>query len=132
MTINNVSSAYLSTALLPAVRQAQSQLSTLETETATGQYADLGLQLGAQSGYELSLRAQDDLLQTLTNANGIVSTNLSTAQTALSSVVSAAQTAAQSLTQSSATSGSGASLQSLGQTNLQQLISLANTTAGGG
>jgi|SRR6185437_1366397 len=132
MTINNVSSAQLSTALLPAVRRAQSQLSTLETESAMGQYADLGLQLGPQSGYELSLRTQDDLLQTLTNANGIVATNLSTAQTALSSIVSSAQTAAQSLTQSSATTGAGAILQSLGQTNLQQLISLANTTAGGG
>src|SRR6185437_5277053 len=129
MTVSNVSSAYLSTALLPAVRQAQLQLSTLETESATGQYADLGLQLGAQSGYELSLRAQDDLLQTLTTANGVVSTNLSTAQTALSSMLSAAKTAAQSLTQSSSATGAGASLRSLGQANLQQLISLANTTA---
>jgi len=132
MTINNVSSSYLSTALLPAVRQAQSQLSTLETEAATGQYADLGLQLGGQSGYELSLRAQDDLLQTLTNANGIVSTNLSTAQTALSSILSSAQTAAGNLTQSSGSIGAGSTLQSLGQTNLQQLIALANTTAAGG
>jgi flagellar hook-associated protein 3 FlgL len=132
MTISNVSSSYLATALLPAVRQAQSQLTTLETESATGQYADLGLQLGGQSGYELSLRAQDDLLQTLSNANGIVSTNLSTAQTALSSILSSAQTAAQNLTQSSAATGAGSALQTLGQTNLQQLISLANTTAGGG
>ena len=132
MTINNVSSSYLSTALLPAVRQAQSQLSALETEAATGQYADLGLQLGGQSGYELSLRAQDDLLQALTSANGVVSTNLSTAQTALSSILSSAQTAAKNLTQSSATIGAGGTLQSLGQSNLQQLISLANTTAGGG
>ena len=132
MTINNVSSAYLSTALLPAVRQAQSQLSTLETEAATGQYADLGLQLGGQSGYELSLRAQDDFLQSLTSSNGIVSTNMSTAQTALSSILSSAQSAAQSLTQSSATTGSGLRLQTLGETNLQQLISDANSTAGSG
>lgn len=132
MTINNVSSSYLSTAILPAVRQAQSQLATLTVEAATGQYADLGLQLGGQSGYELSLRSQDDLLQALTNANGIVSTNLSTAQTALSSILSSAQTAAQNLTQSSASIGAGSTLQSLGQTNLQQLIALANTTAGGG
>lgn len=132
MTINNVSSAYLSGALLPAVRQAQSQLSTLEVESATGEYADLGLQLGGQSGYELSLRTQDDLLQSLTNSNGIVSTNLSTAQTALSSILSSAQTAAQTLTQSSAAVGAGSTVQSVGQTNLQQLISLANTNAGGG
>ena len=132
MTINNVSSAYLSSALLPAVRQAQSQLSALETESATGQYADLGLQLGGQAGYELSLRAQDDLLQTLTSANGVVATNMSTAQTALSSILSSAQSAAQNLTQSSAATGSGSSLQTLGETNLQQLISAANTNAGDG
>jgi flagellar hook-associated protein 3 FlgL len=130
MTINNVSSSYLAGALLPAVRQAQSQLSTLETESTTGQYADLGLQLGGQSGYELSLRTQDDLLQTLTSANGIVATNMSTAQSALSSILSSAQTSAQSLTQSTATTGSGASLQTLGETNLQQLISVANTSVG--
>jgi flagellar hook-associated protein 3 FlgL len=132
MTVSTVSSAYLSSALLPAVRQAQTQLSQLEVESATGQYADLGLQLGGQSGYELSLRAQDDLLQAITSANGIVAANMSTAQTALSSMLSSAQSVAQSLTQSSASIGAGSTLQSLGESNLQQLISLGNTTASGG
>jgi flagellar hook-associated protein 3 FlgL len=132
MTINNVSSSYLSSALLPSVRQAQSQLSTLETESATGQYANLGLQLGSQSGYELSLRSQDDLLQTITSANGLSSTNLSTAQTALSSILSSAQTAAQDLTESPSTLGASSTLQSLGESSLQDLISAANTTTSGG
>ena len=48
MTLANVSSAYLSSALLPAVRQTQTQLSTLEVESSSGQYANLGLQLGDQ------------------------------------------------------------------------------------
>ena len=66
------------------VMQAQSSLATAMTEESTGQYADLGLQLGDQSGYELSLKEQVGLLQTLTAGNSLVSTSLSTAQSALS------------------------------------------------
>ncbi len=132
MTYATVSSAYLSSALLPAVRQTQSQLANLEIESSTGQYADLGLQLGAQSGYELSLRSQDDLLQAITAANSVTASNLSTAQSALSTILSAAQTAAQTLASTSSSTGAVAAQQSLGQTNLQQLIALANTSGSGG
>jgi flagellar hook-associated protein 3 FlgL len=129
--MSTVSTAYLSSALLPAVRQAQSQLATLEVESSTGQYANLGLQLGSESGYELSLRTQDDLLQAMTSANGVIATNMSTAQSALSSILSAAQSAAQSLAQSPS-GADPATLQSLGQGNLQQLIDLANTNGSDG
>ena len=83
MTISSISTQYLGTAMIPAVTQAQSQLTTLEVESSTGQYADLGLQLGSQSGYELSLKNEYDLLQTLTTDNAIATTNLSAAQAAL-------------------------------------------------
>ena len=56
------------------------------TEESTGQYADLGLQLGDQSGYELSLKEQVGQLQTLTTGNSVVSTSLSTAQNALQAI----------------------------------------------
>ena len=64
-----VSTSYLGTAMLPTVARAQSSLTNLEVESSTGQYADLGLQLGGQSGYELSLKNENDLLQTLTSGN---------------------------------------------------------------
>ncbi len=86
-----VSSQYLANSLLLPVTQAQSALTTAMTEESTGQYADLGLQLGDQSGYELALREQVQQLQTLTAGNSLVSMNLSTAQTALESVSSSAQ-----------------------------------------
>jgi flagellar hook-associated protein 3 FlgL len=132
MTFTTVSSNYLSTALLPAVRQAQSQLATLEVESSTGQYADLGLQLGSTSGYELSLKTQDDLLQAMTAANGVTGANMATAQSALSSILSSAQTAAQSLMHAGSGPEASTTLQTIGQTNLQQLIALANTTSAGG
>ncbi len=78
---NSVSSQFLANCLVAPVTQAQSQLTTAMTEESTGQYADLGLQLCDQSGYELSLKEQVGLLQTLTTGNSAVSTSLSTTQT---------------------------------------------------
>jgi flagellar hook-associated protein 3 FlgL len=132
MSVANVSSSYLASALLPAVRQAQTQLATLEVESSTGQYADLGLHLGSQSGYELSLRTQDDLLQALTTANGVTQTNMSTSQTVLSSILSSADDAASSLLPFAAGTNNSPTLQSLGQSRLGELIALGNTTGSGG
>ena len=91
MTVSFVSTPYLGTAMLPAVDKAEAQLTNLSTESTTGEYADFGLQLGDQSGYELSLRNTDDLLGSLTTSNSIVNGRLSAASTALSSISSEAQ-----------------------------------------
>lgn len=131
MTINTVSSNYLATAMLPAVKQAQTQLATLQTETASGQYADLGLQLGAQSGYELSLRNQSNLLTSMTTANSITATNMTSAQNALTSIQSSASDSVKSLVALTSGANSPTTLQSLGTSNLQQLLALANTSSGG-
>ncbi|MGH6798263.1 MAG: hypothetical protein ACREDI_07760 [Roseiarcus sp.] len=58
MGANFVSTQFLANSLVGPVLQAQSSLTTAMTEESTGQYADLGLQLGDQSGYELSLKGQ--------------------------------------------------------------------------
>src|SRR5580658_2021452 len=131
MNVNSVSSQYLGNAMLPAIQQAQTQLSNLEVESSTGQYADLGLQLGNQSGYELSLRNDDDLLQALTSANGVTSTDLTTAQSALGSLLSSAQTAVSGVTSWLSDGNSSVGLQTVGESNLQELIALANTTSSG-
>jgi len=130
MSANFVSSQALTTSLLLPVMQAQSSLSTAMSEESTGQYADLGLQLGDQSGYELSLKEQVGQLQTLTSGNSLVSTNLSTAQNALSAIQSSAQTTLNDLVAWTPSANSGASLQNMGQSGLQSLISGANTTSG--
>ena len=58
-----------STALKIKLRAEQSALASAEVEVTTGQYSDLGLQLGDQSGAELALRNQTEALQTLTAAS---------------------------------------------------------------
>jgi flagellar hook-associated protein 3 FlgL len=127
---NFVSTNYLANSLVGPVMQAQSQLSSAMTEESTGQYANLGLQLGDQSGYELSLKEQVGQLQTLTTGNSVVSTNLSTAQNALTAIKSNAQTTLNNLAAWTPSGTSGASLQNMGQSALQSLISGANTTSG--
>ncbi|HEY1454637.1 MAG TPA: flagellar hook-associated family protein [Roseiarcus sp.] len=130
MAANFVSSHFLANSLVQPVMQAQSSLTTAMTEESTGQYADLGLQLGEQSGYELSLREQVGLLQTLTSNNSLVSTSLSTAQSALSAISSSAQTTLNDLATWTPGADSGASLQNMGQSALQSLIASANATSG--
>ena len=132
MTTAFVSTSYLGTALLPSIAQTQSQLTALEVKSSTGQYADLGLQLGDQSGYELSLKNQNELLQTLTSGNGLVTTSLKTSQAALNSIRSGAQSVVQSLTSWTWTEvNSGATLQSLGANALQSLTAMTNATSNG-
>jgi flagellar hook-associated protein 3 FlgL len=127
---NSVSTNYLANSLVAPVMQAQSQLTNAMTEESTGEYANLGLQLGDQSGYELSLKEQVGQLQTLTTGNSVVSTSLSTAQNALSAIQTTAQTTLNNLAAWTPVSDSGSSLQSLGQSGLEALISGANTTSG--
>jgi flagellar hook-associated protein 3 FlgL len=128
MTITAVSTNYLGTALLPAVAQADTQLSQLEVESTTGQYANLGLQLGESSGYELSLRNTDDLLQTLTTSNAIASGRLSTASDALSTITSSAQTALASVIAWTPDSTTGTDLAATGDEALQSLVTMANSS----
>jgi flagellar hook-associated protein 3 FlgL len=127
---NFVSTNYLANSLVGPVMQAQSQLTSAMIEESTGQYADIGLQLGDQSGYELSLKEQVGQLQALTTGNSVASTNLSTAQNALTAIKSNAQTTLNNLAAWTPSGTSGASLQNMGQSALQSLISGANTTSG--
>ena len=125
-----VSTNYLASSLVQPVAQMQASLTQAVQEASTGQYADLGLQLGAQSGQEVSLRNQTGLLQGLTSSNAIVSVGLSTAQAALAAIQSSAQSALQSLAAGSNSADPGQE-QSIGETSLQSLISAANTSSGG-
>jgi len=127
-----VSTYSLGAASLSAMAQTQNQLSVLTVESSSGEYADLGIQLGDQSGYELSLRSQADRMQTLTTANNLTVTNLTTAQAAIDSIRTTAESAVSTLTSLSAgSSGAATTLQNTGTNALQSLIADTNTTANG-
>ena len=127
-----VSTYSLGSAMLSSMARAQNQLTQLTAESSSGQYADLGLQLGDQSGYELSLRNQTNLLQSLTTANNLTVTNLKTAQSALDAIRTTAESTVSTLTSTTAgSSGAATTLQSAGTNALQSLISDTNTTSNG-
>jgi len=132
MSANFVSTPSLAMSLVAPVQQAQASLATATTEESTGQYADLGLQLGDQAGYELSLKEQVGLLQTLTSANGLVATNMATADAALTAIGSSADTTMQNLAAWTPIGDPGVSLQTMGENALQSLIASSNATSGGG
>jgi len=125
-----VSTQTLANSLVGPIMQAQSQLASAMTEMSTGEYANLGLQLGDQSGYELSLKEQVGELKALTSGNSLVSTSLSTAQSALQAIQSSAQTTLNDLAAWTQGAGSGAELQNMGQSALQSLIASTNATSG--
>jgi flagellar hook-associated protein 3 FlgL len=132
MTITNVSSNYLTSSLLPSIQQTEATLASDGVELSTGQYADIGTQLGDQSGYELSLRNDNELLQSLTASNSIVTENLTTAQDALDSIRTAGASAQSDLTAwTSESTSSNATLESIGSTGLQSLVASANTMSNG-
>lgn len=132
MAVSMVSTYSLGTSMLSGLARTQNELSQLTAESSSGQYADLGLQLGDQSGYELSLRNQTNLLQSMTTANNLTVTDLQTAQAALDSIRTTAESAVSTLTSTTAGSSSAATtLQSTGTNALQSLIAAANTTANG-
>ncbi len=128
---DSVSTQYLWSSMQLSVARLQSQLATAQTESTTGQYADLGLQLGVQSGEEISLQNENGVLQTMTTNNASVTTNMSTATAALDSLRTDAQNVLTSLAQWVPETGQGSTLQTLGANGLQSLISTANTSVDG-
>lgn len=129
MTTNFVSSQYLANALVAPVNQAQAALSTATVEMTSGEYADLGLQLGDQSGYELALKGQVAQIAALTASNAVVTAKLSTADAAMTSITTAATAAAKTLV-SAMTSTANIDIKSIGDTALQSLVASANATYG--
>lgn len=118
--------------LRQTVSSAQTTLSNDELELSTGTFANIGLQLGAETGQDVSLRAQNALLGALTASNATVSTTIASSQNILSNLQTTAQNFLQSLIQSGNTGNSTASeLQSTASANLQTLVNQLNTNVNG-
>lgn len=125
-----ISSYSLSSVLQQAILKAQSNLVTAQQEVSTGTYADVGLQLGAATGQDISLRADNSLMQTLADTNNVASLRLSSTQSVLGTLQTTAQNFLNALLSSTGTP-SASSLQSTAQSGLESMIAGLNTSAGG-
>jgi flagellar hook-associated protein 3 FlgL len=128
--------SYISTqAVTGAMRQSilnlQTQLAKAEKEQASGQLADVGLSLGAETGQTVSLRNQQSQLQAITDANSVVSTRLSTTVQSLTSIQQSAQSFLNNLTTDQANQTSPQVIQQQAGDGLQALIAGLNTSLGG-
>jgi flagellar hook-associated protein 3 FlgL len=128
---SSISTQTIASMLRQSVVQMQSDLATGETELTTGTYADLGETLGAQTGEAVSLQSENSLLQTITDTNQSVGTRLSTTQSVLGSLQTTAQDLLNSLLQGDGSNSDANSIQAIGQSDLQSLISNLNTSLTG-
>jgi flagellar hook-associated protein 3 FlgL len=126
-----ISSYSLSTALRQSILSEQTQLAQAQQEVSTGDYADVGLALGADVGQDIDLRSEESALQTYTTTNNLAATNLSSTQNALTDFQTTAKNLLDDLTGASTQNGAGASLQQEAQSALEDLISGLNTNSGG-
>jgi flagellar hook-associated protein 3 FlgL len=126
-----ISTQSLSSSMRQSILQMQSELAASQTELSTGNYADIGQTLGAQTGQDISLQAQNSLLQTITNTNQTVTTRLGTTQTVLQNVQTNAQNLLNALIQNNGSTSNASAIQATGQSDLQNLISSLNSTLSG-
>ncbi len=126
-----ISSQNLYSSLRQSVLQTQSSLSTLQQESTSGKYADLGLQLGHQAGATIAIAQESSHLTALTNSNVAVSTRLASTYSAIESITSDAQALSNTLIANASNAAISPSTHSQAQFSLQSLISKLNTYVGG-
>src|SRR5215467_14496203 len=91
-----MSSAFISTTSLTSTLRLTAMTSQVAStraskESTTGREADVGLALGPLSGRDVSLRAEIERLEKITDTNQVVAGRLDASQAALSSISKSAQ-----------------------------------------
>ncbi|UVK50834.1 flagellar hook-associated family protein [Mesorhizobium sp. AR02] len=129
--MTSVSSAALSNAMRYQQMRMQADLVKATKESSTGKVADVGLALGGRTAQSVTFQRDLDRLNVIVDSNGLVAARLSSTQTSLGQLSSVAQTFLSSLTTASSGDNSDSLTQSTGQTTIQQLTSILNTSVNG-
>lgn len=129
--MTSVSSAALSNALRYQQMRMQAELVKATKESSTGKVADVGLALGGRTAQSVTFSRDLDRLNVIVDSNGLVAARLSSTQTSLGQLSGVAQTFLSSLTTASSGDNSDSLTQSTGQTTIQQLTSILNTSVNG-
>ncbi|QKC95134.1 flagellar hook-associated family protein [Mesorhizobium sp. NZP2298] len=129
--MTSVSSAALSNAMRYQQMRMQADLVKATKESSTGKVADVGLALGGRTAQSVTFSRDLDRLNVIVDSNGLVTARLASTQTALGQLSGVAQTFLSSLTTASSGDNSDSLTQSTGQTTIQQLASILNTSVNG-
>jgi flagellar hook-associated protein 3 FlgL len=129
--MTSVSSAALSNAMRYQQMRMQADLVKATKESSTGKVADVGLALGGRTAQAVTFSRDLDRLNVIVDSNGLVTARLASTQTSLGQLSGVAQTFLSSLTTASSGDNSDTLTQSTGQTTIQQLGSILNTSVNG-
>lgn len=126
-----ISTQSLSAPMRTSVMQAQTALAQVQSEISSGNVANLGLTLGANTGTDLSLKTEIDALGGFTSSNSGVATRLSATATTLTAMVSSAQSLQAALISAQSTGSDTTALAGSAASALKSLIAGLNTTVAG-
>jgi len=131
MTANYISTLMLSSSLRYSITNNQSALSKASTEATTGRFADVGLELGATTGGDVSLRADMSFADQLVDTNGLVAGRLDVTQNRMTELGSTASDFLKDLIAARSTDGGGRIVLPPASANLQDLIGALNVSYNG-
>ena len=131
MSANYISTLMLSSSLRYSITNNQAALSKASTEATTGRFADVGLQLGATTGGDVSLRADWNFAGQLVDTNGLVAGRLDVTQNRMTELGSTASDFLKDLIAARSTDGGGRIVMPPASANLQDLIGALNVSYNG-
>ncbi len=131
MSFNYISSYMLSSTLRYSIVSNQSALSQATKEATTGRFADVGLELGASTGRDVSLRAQMSFMDQMVDTNALIAGRLDVTQNAIGEISSTAQEFLKSLIAARDADNGGKIILPNAAANLQDLISTLNVDHNG-
>lgn len=131
MSANYISTLMLSSSLRYSITNNQAALSKASTEATTGRFADVGLQLGATTGGDVTLRADMSFADQLVDTNGLVAGRLDVTQDRITQLSSTATDFLKDLIAARSTDGGGRIILPPASSNLQDLIGALNISYNG-
>ena len=131
MSANYISTLMLSSSLRYSITNNQSALSKASTEATTGRFADVGLELGATTGGDVSLRADMSFADQIVDTNGLVSGRLDVTQNRITQLGTTATDFLKDLIAARSTDGGGRIVLPPASANLQDLIGALNVSYNG-
>jgi flagellar hook-associated protein 3 FlgL len=131
MSANYISTLMLSSSLRYSITSNQAALSKASTEATTGRFADVGLELGATTGGDVTLRADMSFADQLVDTNGLVAGRLDVTQDRITQLSSTATDFLKDLIAARSTDGGGRIILPPASSNLQDLIGALNISYNG-
>src|SRR3954464_5545690 len=131
MSANYISTLMLSSSLRSSITNNQAALAKASKEATTGRFADVGLELGATTGGDVTLRADLSFADQLVDTNGLVSGRLDITQSRITPRVWRPTVFLKGLSAARSTHGGGRIILPPASTNLQDLIGALNVSYNG-